>query len=700
MSKKRILIVDDNEINRALLRKILSSQYDVLEAENGLVALEVLATIQNEVSALLLDLTMPVLDGYELLRRLRANEDSMLIPIIVLTETESEDSELQALALGANDFLKKPYQPDLIRQRLSNMIMFGEMVVRQRASRYDRLTGIYTREMFCIETARMLAEHSDARYTMVCMDVEQFKVINDLFGIAVGDAVLKNIAHTLASYVSTSGTYGRLEGDHFVCCVPSATLNIEILMNCMDASFRGHGFDYKIVCYYGLCEVENSDTPVAQLCDWAALALASIKGNYMKRFAYYDNALREVMLTEQQIVSEMNDALEQHEFTINLQPIYSISMECPVSAEALVRWQHPRRGLISPGVFIPLFERKGFITRLDWFVREQVCCYIKRSKHEHPELKIVPISVNLSRMNFYHTEFPNEVIAQTQQYGVLPSEIKFEITESAYTDNPGELLRAMKILQDYGFEIMMDDFGSGYSSLNMLKDVPVDVLKIDMKFVDDIEVSNRARNVMASVVRMAKWLDMSVIAEGVETRTQIDFLRSIGCDRVQGFYFSKPLSLTDFTELILSAPPVRYADGDILEKIDFDTLFYDNREINLVMDGMIGFMGIYELRIAALEVVRVNKGYYELFGNAAFATSRDVMENVMPADRAALLQKCHDAEISLRVERLALRSYRENKIVFWLDLRVRYLGKRNGNSIFYFAGNDITKQKEMEQANA
>ncbi|MEG1932168.1 MAG: EAL domain-containing protein, partial [Pygmaiobacter sp.] len=345
-------------------------------------------------------------------------------------------------------------------------------------------------------------------------------------------------------------------------------------------------------------------------------------------------------------------------------------------------------------------ERKGFITRLDWFVREQVCCYIKRSKREHPELKIVPISVNLSRMNFYHTEFPNEVIAQTQQYGVLPSEIKFEITESAYTDNPGELLRAMKILQDYGFEIMMDDFGSGYSSLNMLKDVPVDVLKIDMKFVDDIEVSNRARNVMASVVRMAKWLDMSVIAEGVETRTQIDFLRSIGCDRVQGFYFSKPLSLTDFTELILSAPPVRYADGDILEKIDFDTLFYDNREINLVMDGMIGFMGIYELRIAALEVVRVNKGYYELFGNAAFATSRDVMENVMPADRVALLQKCHDAEISLRVERLALRSYRENKIVFWLDLRVRYLGKRNGNSIFYFAGHDITKQKEMEQANA
>ena len=266
----------------------------------------------------------------------------------------------------------------------------------------------------------------------------------------------------------------------------------------------------------------------------------------MNRYAYYDASMRDQMLQEQMIVRDMNFALQEHQFTIFLQPVYSLVSNHIVSAEALVRWFHPVNGMISPGKFIPVFERNGFIVKLDRFVWEEVCKFLKRQRESGQ--KLIPVSVNVSRMNFYNLDLLEFLLNLIERYELEPWMLKLEITESAYTDNPHQLTSVIKVFREEGFPVLMDDFGSGYSSLNMLKNLPVDVLKIDMAFVRELEKSARARSILKSIMHLAFDLDMGVVVEGVETKAQVDFLASIGADDIQGYYFSKPLPVPDFIE--------------------------------------------------------------------------------------------------------------------------------------------------------
>ena len=284
------------------------------------------------------------------------------------------------------------------------------------------------------------------------------------------------------------------------------------------------------------------------MCDRAHMALNTVKGRYMTRYAYYDENMRELLLEEQTILRDMDFALEENQFCIYLQPIYSLKADKPVSAEALVRWIHPTKGVLSPGRYIPLFERNGFIVQLDRFVWECACKFLHARQEKG--LPIVPISVNVSRLNFYNDDFFDTIVRLLRKYHLEPWMLKLEITESAYTDNPYQLLNVMKKFQNYGIKILMDDFGSGYSSLNMLKNVIVDTLKVDMNFVQDLENSKRAAAIVEAVVQLAKNIHMGVIIEGVETKAQIDFLESIGCDLIQGYYFSKPVPEEEFVKLL------------------------------------------------------------------------------------------------------------------------------------------------------
>ena len=248
------------------------------------------------------------------------------------------------------------------------------------------------------------------------------------------------------------------------------------------------------------------------------------------------------------LLREMEQALSSGQFCVYYQPIYSIKAGRAVSAEALVRWRHPTAGVIPPVRFVPLFERNGFVVRLDRFAWEEVCRML--AERIRAGLPVVPVSVNVSRLNFYDNDFCDTIVGLLQKYGLDPSLLRLEITESAYTDNPVQLLSVLKRLHDIGLTILMDDFGSGYSSLNMLKNVTVDILKIDMGFVQNLEDSERAPTILRRVVEMAHDLKMSVVVEGVETKAQIDFLSSIDCDKIQGYYFAKPMAREDFTALI------------------------------------------------------------------------------------------------------------------------------------------------------
>ena len=246
----------------------------------------------------------------------------------------------------------------------------------------------------------------------------------------------------------------------------------------------------------------------------------------------------------------MKGSLRRGEFLVYLQPKYELMSERIVGAEALVRWLHPQLGFISPARFIPIFEQNGFIYQLDKYVWEKTCQLLKDDiDHGRP---VLPISINVSRIDLYSPNIVKVFEELIDKYDIPPKLLELELTESAYVENPQQIIEIAKELQARGFPILMDDFGSGYSSLNMLKDMPVDILKIDLKFLSDTQGDDHGRggNIMTSVVRMAKWLDVPVIAEGVETQAQVDFLRTIGCECVQGFFYSKPVPIEVYEDLV------------------------------------------------------------------------------------------------------------------------------------------------------
>ena len=559
--KPVMLVVDDVEINRVVLTQFFQDEYLIIEAHDGREALDVIE--KQPVSVMLMDLVMPVMDGFELLGALKRDTRYAEFPVIVMTAHSDGDSEARAMEMGAADFITKPYNPIIVRCRVKNVMARLEnewrkieqaakdrqIIELHRYIEKDSLTGLYNRETFYQRASALIQRDPDRQYSIVYLDISCFKVINDLFHVETGNLILKTAAYYFMAVIDEAyGACGRVEADHFVVCIPTDKFNIERMLEGLDQTIQSLGVRHNILFYAGIYPVDNPFLPVDQMCDRAHMALNKIKGNYMNRYAYYDTSMRDLMMQEQMIVRDMEFALQEQQFVIYLQPVYNIEKNHIVSAEALVRWIHPTDGVISPGKFIPIFERNGFIVRLDRFVWESVCRFLHDRRQMGEE--IVPISVNVSRLNFYNRDLLEFLLGLLEKYDLEAYMLKLEVTESAYTDNPYQLSSIINSFREHGFPVLMDDFGSGFSSLNMLKNLPMDVLKIDMGFVQELESSERANIVMKGIVNLAKELDMGVIVEGVETKRQLDLLAAIGCDEIQGYYFSRPLPVPDFVDLL------------------------------------------------------------------------------------------------------------------------------------------------------
>lgn len=564
-------------------------------------------------------------------------------------------------------------------------------------ARHDALTGIYNRETFFEETARYLAAHADTRFVLVRWDIARFKLINELFGQSMGDSVLCEVANLLKK-VNGYGTFGRLEADNFVTVFPYKYLDTDQLANCVKHCFNKFQLNYEISLYAGIYVVEDITLPVNQMCDRALLALRSVKGSYLNHVAFCDDNLREAMLLEQEILSEMDDALATGQFKLYFHPLYSVSTEQPVGAEALTRWHHPQKGMLSPAVFIPLFERNGFIVKLDNWAWENTCKFLAQNIAEGK--KVVPISVNVSRMNLFTPTLVDDITNLTEKYHLPRKLLKLEITESAYAGSPHQLLEVVRELRRRGFQVLMDDFGSGYSSLHMLKDLPVDVLKIDMKFISDLELSSRAGSVMNSVIRMAKWLEMSVVAEGVETKAQLDYLRSIGCNSVQGYYFAKPLPEAEFVTLLQNsvgeAELPQRPNAEITDE-DFSMLFSaEGSNLQKLYDSL-GAFGIYELNGTTLEMLRINDQYRALTGTDINRRSGDTLNAlnwVHADDRALVLNLCREADRTRKPQTATVRRYHADGRLLWLSLHIQSLSAKGNNTLFYILLTPMSEQNE------
>ena len=552
MTQKKILIVEDNELNRAMLAEILEGHYATVEAGNGKEALEILRRNRDVISLVLLDVVMPVMDGYTFLDIMMADERLSLIPVIVMTQTSGEDVEVSALSHGATDFVPKPYRPQVILHRIASILHLQETAAMVNQFQYDRLTRLYSKEFFFQKAQEVLVRNPDKEYNIVCSNIVNFKLYNDTFGIPAGDRLLKNFAAGIKEYLGEGGIAGRYSADRFVCLQERGQETAQRAI--FERSLRnGKPDDLRNVeIKWGIYEITDRFLPMEYMCDRAMLAADSIKGQYNRTIAVYDDTLRKQMLREQSITSSMESALANNQFAVYFQPKYRASDSRLCGAEALVRWIHPEWGFMSPGEFIPLFEKNGFISRLDQFVWERTCQLIRQWQDKgYPPL---PVSVNVSRADIFQSDLAEILTNLVKKYGIDPKLLHLEITETAYTENSKQIISMVDQLRARGFIIEMDDFGSGYSSLNMLSKLPIDILKLDMKFIQNEGAMNRGRNILSFVISLARWMNLTVNAEGVENEDQVERLRGMDCNYVQGFYFARPMPSWQFAELLLTAP--------------------------------------------------------------------------------------------------------------------------------------------------
>ena len=548
LRQKQILVIEDNLINREMLKEILSGEYCVLEAENGLEALGILKQHRDDIALILLDMIMPVMDGFAFLDRIKADAELALVPVIVMTQSDSREDEIAALAHGATDFVPKPYRPQVILHRVASIIKLRETAAMVNLLQYDRLTGLYTKEFFYRKVRERLDEHPDQEYSIVCSNIENFKLYNDVFGMEAGDRLLLSASRLLHADTDEDAIYGRYIADRFICLQKRARAR-EFKQWAAAHAHEWQSEDMKnVTVKFGVYEITDRSVSVEQMCDRASLAASSINGNYNQSIAVYDDAMRSRLLHEKAITDVMEAALAEKQFFLNLQPKYSLADHRMVGAEALVRWIHPEWGFMSPGQFIPLFEKNGFISKLDHFIWEEVCSLLRSWQDQG--LPVPPVSVNVSRIDIYQSHLEETLLGLTQKYGIDPALLHLEITESAYTENTGRVLSTMEALKKLGFVIEMDDFGSGYSSLSLLGQMKLDILKLDMKFVQNETEKPEGQSILNDIVNMAHRLHLKVVAEGVETRAQMRRLQQDGCDYVQGYFFSKPLPVTDFEALL------------------------------------------------------------------------------------------------------------------------------------------------------
>lgn len=557
--KRKILVVEDNEINRAALCVILSSQYTVLEAENGAQALSLLEKYREGISLILLDIVMPVMDGYTFLKHLKADHRLNSIPVIVTTSNNSEADEVAALSNGATDFITKPYRAQVILHRAAGIIRLRETSALIHQIQYDRVTGVYSKEYFYQQVRDILFRNPDVKYDILCSDIEDFKLINDIFGMAAGDRLLRQVAKLCTQRLGDHGICGRLSADQFACLLEHREDYADEMFTQSDSRINSGFGDQNVIMKYGIYTVEDREVPIEQMCDRALLAAHSIKGKYGKHFALYDDKLRGTLLRRQAITDGMETALATGQFEVYLQPKYQLRDGRLAGAEALVRWNHPEWGLQPPGEFIPIFERNGFITKLDQYVWERVCALLQEwDRKGYPSINI---SVNVSRIDIYNANLADVLTGLVRRHGLSPSRLHLEITECAYTDTSRQLIETLGALRKLGFVIEMDDFGSGYSSLNMLTEIPVDVLKLDMKFIQTEITRPTGQGILRFIVDLARWMKLSVVAEGVETREQLERLQNDGCDYAQGYYFAKPMPVKNFVSILTAqtSPETMYA---------------------------------------------------------------------------------------------------------------------------------------------
>ena len=636
--RKQILIIEQDANILAFLENALSSAYELIQATGFIHALDILRAKQaSRISAVLVDLTMSKDEGSVFLASLTNTPGLRDLPVLVLADsfTDSilfdESAAIKGLQRGTYDYLQKPVNEAALSFRLKNMIERGEYTAYGKyryLAEYDPVSAIYNRDRFYNATRHMLDVQETKEYVLARFDIDRFKAFNDLFGISAGDRLLAEIGKFMRQTFDNSVTFGRLEADHFAFCIQQAQLQPQAFINQFQEYFSVYQLNFVISARIGIYQIADPSLDVNLMCDRALMALRSVKSGSGARIAYYDESMRKRILEEQALIGDVDNALRNEQFEVYLQPQYNHRTRKIVGAEALVRWNHPQKGLVMPASFIPVLEKVGLISLLDVYVWERTCKLMRRWRDMG--LPHISISVNVSRADIHFLNLAETLERITRENEIPSCDLRLEITETAYIENAELLLEAVKELRALGFLLEMDDFGKGQSSLNTLKNVPVDVLKLDMGFLKETESSEgRSGIILNSVMQMAHWLNLAVIAEGVETLRQADYLLSIGCDIVQGYLYARPMPAEKFEAMLQRGDVAEFTDESALNsKIDARELWNPNAEASSIFRHFIGPAGIFELCRNTLWAIRANRKLSDLM-ELEFSDLKSQTSNVL-----------------------------------------------------------------------
>lgn len=442
----------------------------------------------------------------------------------------------------------------------------GQERLKDEATLYatrDQLTGLWNRDYFFEIAGKTLRENPKEQFLMIATDIYHFKLFNEILGTSTGDDLLLAFAQAYRENCRRKWVFSRIGADRFALLIPKADFDEAALLKIVHGVLKRKNYSMKVHCYLGVYEIVDPTIQVDSMYDRAFMAVESMKGDMQKEIAYYEEEILNERIHETTTLDELDRALLNDEFVIYLQPQLDVEAQRVVSAEALIRWNKPGRGIVFPGEFIPIFENHGMIAKLDYYVWELACRQLAQWKEEGYFER--SIAVNISAKDFYLSDLYESITGLVEKYDVDPAHLKLEITETAFVLDVKKQMELVRRLQEFGFIIEIDDFGSGYSSLNSLKEIEVDLLKMDLKFFEKTGDSKRAEKIVSSVITLANDLGMPVIAEGVETAEDVEMIRAAGCQMVQGYYYAKPMPVEDFERYLETYP---YGDMKaIIEKV-------------------------------------------------------------------------------------------------------------------------------------
>ena len=691
-SKPRILIVESNVESAAQLTKIISGFYSVVEAtaEN---AFSIITDREQNIETAIIDIK----EAAPIIKKLRSFIPTEKFPILISTDIENSKLEDELLDMDVIDFLKKPYNNRRVLNRLKTALKLSEANSAIDELERDELTGLLTRKAFLLKAEQFINNNRDKNFCIIAFDFDNFKSSNSLYGVEKCNEFLAYSAREMMK-VMPDGLSGRYGGDQYILFFEfDDKINIERLNRITKLILDKAPIPHQIV-KMGVYAPIDCDLPLVICCDRAFLSISGIKGKYGKDLAFFEETLQNKLLNEQRIIETMERALEESQFQVFYQPKHETISGNIAGAEALVRWNHPEYGFMAPDQFIPLFERNGFITKLDCFVVEQVCKDIQRWKQDG--LPLVPVSINVSRRDFMETGCLDRQLQIIEDYQIDHSLIHMEVTESLYSDNTELIIKQVKEVQSLGFMIEMDDFGSGYSSLGMLSSFPLNVLKLDISFVRNIRVNEI---VIENIIKMAHRMGLLAIAEGAETVEQFKILRTLGCDYIQGFFFSKPLPVRDYESYLKKSSVQSCGTITILKKEEEQAPLSEDMLMaaNEVAEGIPGGFFSYHAD-GGLELISFNSELVRMYGCSTAEEFREYVGNsfcgIVHPDDFLRVQRSIEMQITEtnKIDYVEYRIKSKDGTTKYVKDYGRFVKTKNYGDIFYVFLNDITLEERAK----